>query len=219
MYPSRLIAIIWRVALTILLLLAMLAISVRYGVNRAGAQSAGDPLVLAFYYTWFDDATWGSGTLSDLPAQRYVSADRAAMGRHIDLAKAAGIDAFVVAWYGPGGGNQTEPNLAALLEEAAARNFRIAILFESDSPFMPGVGEATSAMQHAMASHVNHPAYLRADGRPVFFFWRTQRYGVETWMGIRDAADPNRSALWIGDGVDTSYLTLFDGHHLYSNTW
>jgi len=216
---TRLFQIGWRIALTILLLLLLLAISVRNSALRAGAQSASDPLVLAFYYTWFDDATWTSGTLSDLPAQRYVSADRAVMGRHIDQAKAAGIDAFIVAWYGPGGSNQTEGNLAALLEEAAARNFRIGILFESDSPFMPGVGEATAGMQHAMAVHTQHPAFLRVDGRPVFFFWRTQRYDIGTWRAIRDQADPNRTALWIADGIDTSYLQLFDGHHLYSNTW
>ncbi len=219
MAPSRLLQIGWRVALTIALLLLMLAISLRTNTQRAGAQSGNDPLVLAFYYSWYDDATWTSGTLSDLPAQRYASADRAAMGRHIDQAKAAGIDAFVVAWYGPGGGNQTESNLAALLEEAAARNFRIAILFESDSPFMRGSGEATAALQHAMATHAQQPAFLRVEGRPVFFFWRTQRYGIDAWRAMRDAADPSRAALWIADGVDTSYLALFDGHHLYSNTW
>ena len=44
------------------------------------AQSAGDPLVMAFYYTWFDQNTWTYDTLSDLPAEPYVSADRAVMG-------------------------------------------------------------------------------------------------------------------------------------------
>jgi hypothetical protein len=81
-------------------------------------QSSSDPLVLAFYYTWFDENTWTYDQLSDLPAEPYVSRDRAVMGRHIDQAKSAGIDALLVAWYGPGGGNQTETNLAAMLEEA-----------------------------------------------------------------------------------------------------
>ena len=78
--------------------------------------------MLAFYYTWFDGNIWNSGQLSDLPAERYVSADRGAMGRHIDQAKAAGIDALIVARYGPNGDtNQTETNLVALLDEAAAQ--------------------------------------------------------------------------------------------------
>ncbi len=183
------------------------------------AQSAGDPLVFAFYYPWFDNSTWTYDKLSDLPAEPYVSADRGVMGRHIDQAKAAGIDAFLVAWYGPGGGNQTESNLAALLEEAAARNFKIGVLFETTSPFFAGSGDAQAALQHLQNSHVNHPAFLRVDGRPVVFFWRPNLYGVETWRTIRAAVDPNFSQIWIGEGLDTSYLAVFDGHHLYSNTW
>lgn len=209
-------ALAWRIGLTILLLILLLVLG---GVAKAGAQSSSDPLVLAFYYTWFDNSTWTYDTLSDLPAQPYVSSDRAVMGRHIDQARGAGIDALITAWYGPGGGNQTEPNLSALLEEAGARNFRIGILFESDSPFMGGTDATAAALSHALSVHAQHPAYLRVDGKPVIFFWRTQRYSVETWRTLRSQVDPGNNSIWIADGVDTSYLSVFDGHHLYSNTW
>jgi hypothetical protein len=223
-WPERSQRLGWRILLTLLLLLLVALFSILLQSSRpaqaaAPAQAATDPLVLAFYYSWFDDNTWNSGQLSDLPAERYVSADRGAMGRHIDQAKAAGIDAFLVAWYGPGGGNQTETNLQALLEEAAARNFRIGILFETDSPFLGDAGSVGAALQHALSVHANHPAYLRADGRPVIFFWRSSLYGVGTWAGIRAQADPAYNALWVGEGVDTSQLSVFDGHYLYSNTW
>jgi hypothetical protein len=188
--------------------------------STALAQSSSDPLVLAFYYTWFDENTWTYDKLSDLPAEPYVSRDRGMMGRHIDQAKAAGIDAFLVAWYGPtGDSNQTEPNLSALLEEAAARNFKIGILFESDSPFMGGSAAATQGLQHALSVHASKPAFLRVDGRPVIFFWRTSVYGVESWRAIRSQADPGYGSIWINEGVNTAYLAVFDGHHLYSNTW
>jgi hypothetical protein len=183
------------------------------------AQSASDPLVFAFYYPWFDQNTWSYDKLSDLPAEPYVSSDRGVMGRQIDQAKRAGIDAFLVAWYGPGGGNQTESNLAALLEEANARGFKIGVLFETTSPFFGGVGDVTGALQHLQSTHVNHPAFLRVDGRPVVFFWRPTLYGVDTWRSIRSQVDPNYGNIWISEGVDTSYLAVFDGHHLYSNTW
>lgn len=183
------------------------------------AQSVGDPLVVAFYYPWFDQNTWTYDLLSDLPAEPYVSSDRGVMGRHIDQAKRAGIDAFIVAWYGPGGGNQTEGNLAAMLEEANARGFKIGVLFETTSPFFGGIGDVTSALQHLQSTHIHHPAFLRADGRPVVFFWRPTLYGVESWRTIRAQVDPNYSNIWISEGIDTSYLAVFDGHHLYSNTW
>ncbi len=191
------------------------------GAARAAplSQSSADPLVFAFYYTWFDENTWTYDQLSDLPAQPYASRDRGVMGRHIEQAQAAGIDAFLVAWYGPGAGNQTEGNLAALLEEAAARGFRIGVLFETDSPFFGGVGDVTAALQHLNAVHAAHPAYLRVDGRPVVFFWRPTIYGVDTWRDIRSQSDPGYANVWISEGVDTSYLAVFDGHHLYSNTW
>jgi hypothetical protein len=183
------------------------------------AQSTTQPLVLAFYYTWYDQNTWTSGTLSDQPAQPYISSDRAVMARHIEQAQAAGIDGFLVAWFGPGGGNPTESNLEALLEEAAARNFRIGILFETDSPFMGGIQEVSAALQHALSVHAAQPAFLRADGRPVLFFWRTQRFGGDTWRAVRDQVDPGSNSLWIADGIDSSHLGVFDGLHLYSNTW
>jgi hypothetical protein len=203
------------------LALSFVALSILgpYAVSPVHSQSAGDPLVLAFYYTWFDESSWTYDQLSDLPAQPYASRDRAVMARHIEQAQAAGIDAFLVAWYGPGESNQTETNLAALLEEAAARNFRIGVLFETDSPFFGGVGDVTAALQHLNAVHATHSAYLRADGRPVVFFWRPSIFGVDTWRTVREQADPGRTNIWVSEGVDTGYLQVFDGHHLYSNTW
>ncbi len=218
MPPKNLKALGWRIGLT-LLLLALLLFFAAARPPSAGAQSAGDPLVLAFYYLWYDDATWTYDRLSDLPAQTYASSDRATMGRHLDEARTAGIDALVAAWFGPGGGNPTEPNVAALLDEAAARGSKAAILFETNSPFLGGTGDVTAALQHLLNVHAQQPAYLRVDGRPVIFFWRTQNYSVEQWRTIRTQADPNNSAIWIADGTDTSYLAVFDGHHLYSNTW
>lgn len=59
-------------------------------------QNDNTPLGLAFYYRWFDETSWSFEKLSDLPAQPYASRDRSAMGRHIEQAQRAGIDAFVV---------------------------------------------------------------------------------------------------------------------------
>lgn len=218
----------WRLLLTLLLLalLVFLSMTADSATGEAAtdgirnAQGNRDPLVLAFYYTWFDENTWTYDKVPDLPAEQYVSRDRGVMGRHIDQAKQAGIDALLVAWYGPNGAsNQTEPNLAAMLGEAAARNFKIGILFETTSPFINGIDDASNALRHALNTHAGQPAFLRVDGRPVVFFWRPQRWGVETWRSIRDQVDPNHTSIWIAEGVDTSYLAVFDGHYLYSNIW
>lgn len=215
----------WRLVLTVLILLGLVLIGIWVGPTvsahrqaAANEQSGTSPLVFAFYYTWFDESIWHSGTLSDQPVAPYVSRERAIMGQHIEQAQAAGIDAFLVAWYGPGT-NQTEPNLSALLEEAAARNFKIGILFETDAPTFRGIGDVSAALQHAWSVHMQHPAYIRVGGRPVMFFWRPYIYNVGTWTSVRNSVDPARSQIWISEGVDVSYLATFDGHHLYSNTW
>jgi hypothetical protein len=142
------------------------------------------------------------------------------MGRHIEQAKSSGIDAFVVSWYGPQeANNQTETNLRALLDEAAARGFRVAVDFEVHSPFLHNAGQVQSALATLLATHAQHPAYLRAGGKPVIFFWRQQRFNVGTWAAIRQVVDPERASLWIEEGVDVTPLSVFDGHHLYSVTW
>lgn len=214
----------WRLLASLLL-----ALVVMHAPARAQSQQSpvrrpsllgGERLVLAFYYTWFDEASWNPARVPDQPLAPYVSRDRGAMARHIDQAKAAGIDAFVVSWYGPRvEGNQTETNFRAMLEEAAARNFRLAIDLEVTSPFLQGTGDTTEALRALLATHAQHPAYLRVDGKPVVFFWRQQRYDLGTWAAIRAAVDPDHRSLWIEEGVDVTPLSVFDGHHLYSVTW
>jgi hypothetical protein len=186
----------------------------------AAAADAPERLVLAFYYTWFDENSWGPDRVPDQPLVPYVSRDRAAIARHIDQAKAAGIDAFVVSWYGPrADGNQTETNLRAILDEAAARGFRVAVDVEVTSPFFNSPGDVQRALRALLDTHAQHPAYLRSGGKPVIFFWRQQRYDLGTWAAIRGAVDPDHRSLWVEEGVDVTPLSVFDGHHLYSVTW
>jgi hypothetical protein len=181
---------------------------------------APERLVLAFYYNWFDENSWRADRVPDVPAEPYASRDRGVMGRHIDQAKAAGIDAFVVSWYGPSvENNQTETNLRGLLDEAAGRGFRVAVDVEVGGPFFGGPGDVQGALATLLATHAQHPAYLRSDGKPVIFFWRQQRFNLGTWGAIRNAVDPGRGSVWIEEGVDVSPLAVFDGHHLYSVTW
>lgn len=202
-------------------LLLLFALAVVLSPVAAPAQAqAPERLVLAFYYNWFDENSWAPGKVPDVPAQPYASRDRGVMGRHIDQAKGAGIDAFVVSWYGPRvENNQTETNLRALLDEATARGFRIAVDVEVAGPFFGGPGDVQGALATLLATHAQHPAYLRSDGRPVVFFWRQQRFNLGTWQAIRNAVDPGRGSVWIEEGVDVAPLSVFDGHHLYSVTW
>ena len=184
------------------------------------AAQSSDRLVLAFYYNWFDENSWG-GKVPDQPISPYVSRDPGVMGRQIDEAKGAGIDAFVVNWYGPRvENNQTETNFRVMLDEAAAHGFRLALDVDMNSPFLGSAADVQAALSTLLSTHAQHPAYLRSGGKPVIFFYhQTARFGLGTWADIRAQVDPNHDSLWIEEGVDVSPLSVFDGHHLYSVTW
>jgi hypothetical protein len=199
--------------------LLLVALSLSASIPRAHAQN--ERLVLAFYYAWFDQATWSSGQTSDQPAQPYDSRDRATIQRHVAQAKSAGIDAFVQSWYGPSGGvnNMTESNFATLLDVSAQSGFRAAVDFEVTGPFFGSAGDVQGALATLLSGHARHPAYLKVNGKPVVFFWRQQRFSVDDWVTIRNQVDPNHASIWIAEGTDPSYLRVFDGIHWYSVAW
>lgn len=181
------------------------------------AHAQRPPLVLAFYYNWFDENTWRADKVPDMPAQTYVSRDPNAMARHIRQARDAGIDAFIVSWWGAG--NQTDDNLKVMLDLARGMDFRVGVDFELTSPFYRSKDDVIRSLKNLMATHVNHPAYARSEGKPIIFFWRQQHYSVDEWQAIRNQVDPERRTLWIAEGLDVSYLRVFDGHHLYMIAW
>jgi hypothetical protein len=185
--------------------------------HPSSAEADAGRLVLAYYYAWYDKKTWRSGQVADLPLTPYASVSREAMARQIDQAQSAGIDAFVLNWWGRG--NPTEKNLKALLDVAAQKGFHIAVDLDINSPFMDGAGSYADNLRHLHTVHAAHPAYLHYQGRPVVFFYNVSRLPVSTWQNIRDQSDPGHNALWIAEGTDLSYLSVFDGHHLYSVTW
>ncbi|MBN1219266.1 MAG: SH3 domain-containing protein [Anaerolineae bacterium] len=196
---------------------------VLYGTMVAASPDAlaqPSPPVLAFYYAWFDQNIWNSGQSVDLPAEPYNSADRATIERQVTQAQGAGIDAFVQSWYGPQeANNQTETNFRTLLDVAQATGFKAAVDVETTGPLFNDAGAVTQALSTLLATHAQHPAYLRYQGRPVIFFWRQERFSVDEWAAIRRQVDPDHTTYWIAEGVDITYQAVFDGHHLYSIAW
>src|SRR3954469_9568926 len=108
------------IALTVLVLLLITLLPL-----PASAAAPGEGAVLAKYYAWFDQSSWTSGKPADLPSQPYLSSDRSAIERQVDQARAAGIDGFVLDWWGPD--NPTDANLQTLLDVAGTRNFKVTV--------------------------------------------------------------------------------------------
>jgi len=183
--------------------------------RAAGADPAR--LVLACYYVWYDEHFWVSGQTAEVPAVPYNSDDPATIDRHICQARDAGIDGFILAWYGPG--DRTDRNAGRALDAAGRLGFKIALGVETDGPLLQNDPGRVAWALTAAGSRLVHPAYLTYDGRPVVFFWRVRALPVETWAQIRAAVDPGRNQFWVAEGDDFSYLRVFDAQHGYSIAW
>jgi hypothetical protein len=189
----------------------LLALSILPAMPAAASSEAP---VLAKYYAWFDENTWGSGKLTDQPAQGYRSADRGTIERQVAQAQSAGIDGFQLNWWGPG--NPTDDNLRTLLAVARGKGFKVSVDFDLNSPFLNGPGDTVAALNH-LNQYLGDPAWFRYNGRPVVSFYGIRKYDVGTWGSIRGQVGGD--ALWIGEGDQFGYLQVFDGMHPYSVAW
>ncbi len=201
-----------------IIVISLIALSVRFDSQTAEAQGRTG-LVLAHYYAWFDPSSFNDGKTPFTNPSPYFSTDAGVMTRHVQQAKGVGIDGFVQSWYGPNASQQTEPNFAQLLNIASANGFTASVTFEPINPFLPDNNARIGALQTLLATHAQHPAYLRVDGRPVIFFWASWALSVDDWRAIRNAADPGNSAIWIAEGGNADYLAVFDGMYMYNLAW
>jgi len=181
-------------------------------------DAQGSKLVLAYFYGWFNSGQWSSPELVDRPAEPYDSANGDVMARQISQAKSAGIDGFVMSWFGPDE-PYTTGVFSGLLGQAAAQGFMAGVDIDMGQDFMSTPESAQNAVSFAVNQLASNPAYLRYNGKPVIFFWKQQRFTVQQWADIRAAVDPNHTTLWIAEGAALEYVGVFDGLNLYNIAW
>ena len=106
----------------------------------------------------------------------YDSDDPEVVRWHLRLAKAAGIDAFLVDWWGPGGW-QKAPGLTqdafekVVLPIAEEEGFKVC-LFDETAQFVKDFAQVKAWAADYLAKYQHSPAYLKIDGQPVYVIYQ-----------------------------------------------
>lgn len=199
--------------------LALLVLLLTLTLTGISAAQTENRQVYAFYFGWWTNESWNDSRLIDKPASLYDSRDGGAVGHQIDQAKSAGIDAFIMSWYGPKNGNLTHQVFNSLLDQASARGFKAAALDMFDGGYNANTTEVLESLHYLIGDRANHPAYLRYAGKPVIYFWNQGRFSVSDWANMRSQVDPDHNTIWVMEGTNTGYLQVFDGLYLFNTAW
>ena len=100
----------------------------------------------------------------------YDSADPRIAEWHVQLAQAAGIDAFLVSWWDTVNGlDQTFEK--GILAAAVKQGFKVALLDER-AQFHSKLEDYQAMLARALHKYKDSPAYLRIDGKPAVYLYQ-----------------------------------------------
>lgn len=122
--PWRL-SVVFRLALGLLFGLTPLLAG---GGTASAARPVSSPIpTLAYYYIWFDVKSWDRAKTDYPLLGHYSSDDESVMRQHIQWAKAAGIQGFIVSWKSTDALNR---RLAQLVDIAEQEDFKLALIYQ-----------------------------------------------------------------------------------------
>ena len=123
-------AIIGIALVAIVLVPGLGAVDELYAQDQSASPTVvadNDLPVLAYYYIWFDPSSWNRAKTDYPVLGRYSSDDPAVLRQHVQWAKAAGIDGFIVSWKNA---NRLSPRLKRLTEVARDEDFKLVIIYQ-----------------------------------------------------------------------------------------
>lgn len=169
----------------------------------------------AFYYPWYGTSDvsgyrrhWDHITHHPLLGE-YDSNNETLIKKHIDMAKEAGIDGFIVSWWGI---KSFEDNATLHIKNVCEKNnFNFTIYYEITS----SVNQTIDDLVYVLNNYANSSAWYRIDGRPVIYIygrarnnlipqaWKLHGYYInesksvqEYWMLSEEVRNPPRYGIF-----------------------
>ncbi|MGH9607760.1 MAG: hypothetical protein ACRD3N_18900 [Terracidiphilus sp.] len=182
-------------------------------VPRLRYRASGDsPKIIALYEAWF-----GFSKHIDVG---YSSHDPSVVKKQILHAKAMGISAFVVDWYG-----DREPfidrSYALMQKMAAKEKFQVAMMYDETEAQVGATDEAIADLTmfhntYLSPSSPGRVAYLTYEGRPVIFVF--PKGGHTNWDEVRAYVNTwNPKPFLIDENLPGAYADAFDGFYAWIN--
>lgn len=166
----------------------------------------GRRLTLAWYYPWFNEETFASGSWSDTPRDPEDTTDPEEVARMVDLAADNGVSGFITSWNGRG--RNTERVDYVFAAASARGDFVVApgIEIAGITNHHPVAATAVESGIRAVLERSAWPAYLHHESRPVVVMYGMSRLAPQEWTLIRDrlAADGHHP-FFVGDTADPAY--------------
>lgn len=172
--------------------------------------TGAEPEVIALYEAWF-------GMPQHISID-YTSHDAGVIKRQMHRARAAGISAFVVDWYG-----DREPYIdqsyAMMQKIAAKQKFKIAMMYDETDAEVGATDEAIAdfTMFHDTYLQPQSPgskAYLTYQGHPLIFIF--PKGGHTDWDKVRALVNKwQPTPMLIDENLPGKYAADFDGYYAW----
>ena len=192
------------------------------GPIRIGAGPR--PLVLAFFYPWYQHFNWASEKLLDQPLSMYSTDLPDEVAQSLRDARAAGLDGVIVSWRGDT--NWNDRRLEIVLDQAQTLGLKVSILAEtlSATEGPEGTVKPLSAdkmhkwLEKAYDLYGRQPAMLKTRGRPVVFVYIADAFTPEEWRTmVRSLEASGRRMFLMADSLDPAFLESFSGAFTYGS--
>jgi hypothetical protein len=181
--------------------IAALALACSVALAQPRPALSAQPIpAFAYYYIWYQPASWNRAKTTYPALGRYSSSDPKIIRQQIELAKKAGLGGFIVSWKFT---RRLNTRLARVVRIANAEHFKLALIYEGlDFQRNPlPVSRVESDLVYFLHRYGRNPAF-NVDGRPIVIWSGTCRFSRASIAAVSRLVRPGLLLLASEKSVD-----------------